>query len=123
MATLQFLTLYIQDVVMFYSVTPIITGLTLEPDSFTLTCTTTGSPATTVTWMKDGSPLDIDGTTYSMEQNVTVRANSTYDSVLTINDGNRNDLGTYSCEVQNALGTYGPTVVDVSGKFTYAPYY
>ena len=63
--------------------------------------------------MKDGSPLDIDGTTYSMEQTVTGRATSTYDNTLSINDTNRND---YSCEVQNVLGTSGLMNIDISSK-------
>ncbi len=60
--------------------------------------------------MKDGSPLDIDGTTYSMEQTVTGRSTSTYDNVLTIGDRG-SSFGTYSCEVSNALGSSGPTLV------------
>ncbi len=96
------------------SVLPSIDSLTFDPDSFTLTCTSTGSPATIVTWMKDGSPLVIDGTTYSMEQTVTGRSTSTYDSVLTIGDsGSR--FGTYTCEVSNALGSSGPTAI--AGKY------
>ncbi len=97
------------------SAPPSITRLTFDPDSITntLTCTSTGSPATTVTWMKDDSPLVIDGTTYSMEQNVTGRNTSTYDNVLTIVDSG-SSIGTYSCEVSNALGSSG--AVSIAGK-------
>ncbi len=96
------------------SALPSIDSLTFDPDSFTLTCTSTGSPATTVTWMKDGSPLVIDGTTYSMEQTVTGRSTSIYDNVLTIGDRG-SSFGTYSCEVTSALGSSGPT--SVTGQF------
>ncbi len=68
--------------------------------------------------MKDGSLLDIDGTTYSMEQTVqdAGRPTSTYDNVLTIVDsGSR--FGTYSCEVSNALGFSGPTSVTIPGQY------
>ncbi len=64
--------------------------------------------------MKDGSPLVIDGTTYSMEQTVSGRSTSTYDNVLTIGDSGSN-FGTYSCEVSNALGPSGPTFI--AGKY------
>ncbi len=64
--------------------------------------------------MKDGSPLVIDGTTYSMEQTVTERNTSTYDNVLTIVDSG-SSFGTYSCEVSNALGSSGPTAI--AGKY------
>ncbi len=60
--------------------------------------------------MKNGSPLEIDGTTYSMEQTVTGRSTSTYDNVLTIVDSG-SSFGTYSCEVSNALGSSGLTTV------------
>ncbi len=55
--------------------------------------------------MKDGSPLVIDGTTYSMEQTVTVRVTSTYANVLTIGDTSDNVAGNYICTVTNALGS------------------
>ncbi len=83
---------------------PSITSLTFDPDSITLTCTSTGSPATTVTWMKNGSPLVIDGTTYSMEQTVTGRNTSTYDNILTIANVSDDVVGNYTCTVGNALG-------------------
>lgn len=54
--------------------------------SSTLTCTSTGSPATTVAWLKDGQPLSIDGSTYQLTQAVANRAESTYENVLTIDD-------------------------------------
>ncbi len=96
------------------SAPPSIASLTFDPGSFTLTCTSIGSPATTITWMKDGSPLVINGTTYCMEQTVTERPTSTYDNVLTIVDSG-SSFGTYSCEVSNALGSSGPT--SVTGQF------
>ncbi len=63
--------------------------------------------------MKDGSPLVIDGTTYSMEQTVTGRSTSTYENVLTIVDVG-SDFGLYSCNVSNALGSSGLT--SIGGK-------
>ena len=70
-----------------------------------LTCTSTGSPATTVTWMRDGQPLTIDGSTYQLTQTVTNRAESSYENVLTVKE----ELSAvvehhYSCIVSNERG-------------------
>ena len=70
---------------------PTISDLEFDASSRTLTCTSTGSPATNVTWTKDGvtltmdgDTLTVDGLTYSMTQTVTVRGSSTYENVLTL---------------------------------------
>ncbi len=55
--------------------------------------------------MKGGFPLDIDETTYSMEQTVTGRPTSTYANVLTIGDTSDNVASNYICTVENALGS------------------
>ncbi len=46
-----------------------------------------------------------------MEQTVTGRPTSTYDNVLTIGG-----VGTYTCEVSNALGSSGQRAINVSGE-------
>ena len=78
---------------------------TFGSSSSNLTCTSTGSPATTVTWMRDEQPLTIDGITYQLTQTVTDRAESSYENVLTIEEA----LSTvvehyYSCIVSNMNG-------------------
>lgn len=74
--------------------------------SSTLTCTSTGSPATTVAWLKDGQPLSIGGSTYQLTQAVANRAESTYENVLTINDKLANIIDhNYTCRVNNILGS------------------
>ncbi len=74
--------------------------------SFTLTCTSTGSPATSVTWRRDGQLLTIVGNTFEMMQMVTNRAESTYENVLIIDQPRANFAGsTIGCEVKNLLGT------------------
>ena len=78
----------------------------------TLNCTTTGSPATTVTWTRDGQPLTIDGHTYNMVQRVTNRAAATYDNVLIVSGP---VLGsTFTCTVRNMLGS---DTSSITGKF------
>ena len=79
--------------------------------SSTLTCTSTTSIATTVTFMRDGKAINgivRDGdsaTTYQLSQTMTDRIQSTYDNVLTINEALSSLAGsTFTCQVANALG-------------------
>ncbi len=92
------------------SAPPTITSLTFDPDTFTLTCVSTGSPATMVTWMKDGSPV-LDG--YTATQMMMGMSTHTYDNVLSLpqNGGIR---GNYSCEVANTLGKSPETSIELS---------
>ena len=62
----------------------------------------------------DGDTLTVDGTTYSMTQNVTVRGASTYENVLTL-PATGDISGTYSCQVWNALGDSNTVTIDVTG--------
>ena len=81
-------------------------GFTYGPISSNLTCISTGSPATSVAWMRDGQPLTIDGTTYQLTQTVTNRRMSTYENVLMINIAISDIIEhTYTCTIINALGT------------------
>ena len=82
--------------------------------SSTLTCTSTGSVATTVTFMRgsttvgplrDGESMDFGDVTYQLTQTVTSRAQSTYDNVLTITEARSSLAGsTFTCLVENSLG-------------------
>ena len=79
---------------------------THDPISSTLTCISTGSPATTVTWMKDGQPLTIDGSTYFLTHTVIYGRRTTYENVLTINAEVYSIYRhMYTCTVVNALGS------------------
>ena len=66
------------------SAPPTVSSLTYDSDTQTLTCTSTDSPATNVTWTKEGNTLTVDGTTYNMTQTVIDRRTSTYENVLTL---------------------------------------
>ena len=83
--------------------------------SSTLTCTSTTSVATTVTFMREGNALNgivrdgdsatVNGVTYQLSQTLTNRAQSTYDNVLTITEALSSLAGsTFTCQVENALG-------------------
>ena len=101
---------------------PTISDLEFDASSRTLTCTSTGSPATNVTWTKDGvtltmdgDTLTVDGLTYSMTQTVTVRGSSTYENVLTL-PATGDISGMYGCLVRNALGD--SNTMSVEGKIS-----
>ena len=88
--------------------TPTIANLTYHEgyDSHTLTCVSTGSPATNVSWTKDGAPLTSD---YTISQTVIDRSTSTYSNVLTVSP--EGAAGTYNCTVSNDLGSNSSVVV------------
>ena len=101
-----------------YTESPTITNLTYDEESRSLVCISTKSPATVVSWMKDGDIIN-ESSDYTLTQTVTNRATSTYSNVLTIHMG-PSVVGTYICNVSNELGsgskevvTLGELMVDV----------
>ena len=68
-----------------------------DPPVFTLTCTSTGGPATTVSWRRDGTMLS-DDNTYSITSQVTDTVTATYTHTLTVTG---RLLGLYQCNVSN----------------------
>ena len=89
----------------FFPALPTISNLEFDPTANSLTCISTGSPATTVTWMRDGQALTIDGSTHQLIQTVTNRRESTYENVLTINDRLSTVGHIFRCTVTNTLGS------------------
>ena len=99
------------------SATPTITNpLVFTPgsSSSTLTCTSTTSVATTVTFRRDGTTVGVvrdgdavtdSGVTYQLAQTLNNRGESTYQNVLTIT-GPLSSLGgsSFTCQVGNVLG-------------------
>ena len=68
-----------------------------DPPVFTLTCTSTGGPATTVSWRRDGTMLS-DDSTYSITSQVTDTETATYTHTLTVTG---RLVGEYQCSVSN----------------------
>ena len=96
------------------AVSPIISSLTYQEASRTLTCVSTGSPPTVVEWMKNGQPLTINGFLYSLSQTVTDRTASTYNNTLSVSETAPGGVaGTYTCTVSNELGSANMSVVAV----------
>ena len=77
-------------------------------------CISTRSPATVVSWMKDGVIIDESSTDYTLTQTITDRATSTYSNVVTVNEGVTTGVaGTYICNVSNELGSDSKDVVAI----------
>ena len=68
-----------------------------DPPVFTLTCTSTGGPATTVSWRRDGTMLN-DDNTYSITSQVSNGTTATYTHTLTVTG---RLVGEYQCTVSN----------------------
>ena len=84
---------------------------------FTLTCTSTGGPASTVTWTKDCTPVPND-INHLQSKNLLDGDTGTYASVLTVTGP---DYGEYKCIVTNSKGSaastgYTITAVGVSSS-------
>ena len=89
---------------------PTVTSLTFDDQSRTLTCTSTGGPATNVTWRRDGVVITLNAT-YQQTKIVVDPGNGTYQTVLTISSSVDHMVGTYNCTVENVRGESSKTVV------------
>ena len=86
--------------------------MTYESSTQTLVCTSSGGPATTVTWSLNGSPIMVDGSTYQTSQIITDTATATYQNTLTLVAKSASLSGTYTCSVGNTRGiTMDSTVI------------
>ena len=74
---------------------------------FTLTCTSTGGPATTVSWQRNGVVVS-GGTTV-----VTDPATATYTSTLTVTG---RETGSYTCVIVNSRSSATSQMLLIQGK-------
>ena len=90
---------------------PIVTSLTFDDQSMTLTCISTGGPATTVTWRRNGVVIIL-GATHQQTKHLVDPVNGTYQTVLTIHSsvGPSGFVGNYNCTVENIRGTASKSV-------------
>ena len=68
-----------------------------DPPVFILTCVSTGGPATTVTWTRDGTILSYDAN-HMFTKTVTNTLTATYNNTLTVTG---REPGSYTCSVAN----------------------
>ena len=94
--------------------------LIYDNQSRTLTCTSYGGPATTVTWMKDGVVITLNAT-YQQTKRVVDPVWGMYQTVLTI-DPSVVIMGTYSCTVENARGRSSSRIMIIPGNGELIPW-
>ena len=84
---------------------PNITEFKFDRESRTFTCTSTGGPATNVTWRRDGL-LITHNATHQQTKMVVDATRGIYQNILTIAQSvaEHNVYGLYSCMVENSLG-------------------
>ena len=95
-------------------------SLRYDNQSRTLTCTSTGGPATTVTWRRDGVVITLNAT-YQQTKRVVDPVAGTYQTVLTIDSsvGQSDIMGTYNCTVENVRGGSSRiAVISGNGEWT-----
>ena len=74
----------------------------------TITCTSTGGPATDVIWSKDTANISMvsnEGRLYEYSQIILNTTSATYENRLRIVDKSSKTAGTYTCEVTNPWGS------------------
>ena len=73
----------------------------------TITCTSTGGPATDVSWSKDNIDIGTASNEDSYEQSQVIinTVSATYENTLRIVDKSSRAAGTYTCEVTNPRGS------------------
>ena len=100
---------------------PHVTNLGYDNQSRTFTCTSTGGPATIVTWRKDGAVITLNAT-HQQTKRVVDPVESTYQTVLTIDSsvGQSDIVGTYCCTVENVRGR--SSMMAVVGELTQKKY-
>jgi hypothetical protein len=89
-----------------------------DNSSQTLICTSSGGPATSVTWSRDNTPLVVDGTAYQQSQVITDINTATYQNMLRIVRGSL--VGhLYTCTVSNLRGNHTAQLrIKSKGEFT-----
>ena len=83
-----------------------------SPVQFTLICTSTGGPATTVTWIRDGISVPYDST-HVLSQTVVDAVTAQYDNTLTVTKA---EGGIYHCTVSNSFGAVKSPMFTGTGR-------
>ena len=111
----------LQLLLIIHAGSPNVTSLTFDNQSRTLTCTSTGGPATTVTWRRDGIVITRNAT-HQQTKRLVDSVTGTYQTVLTIEPsvGWSDIMGTYNCTVENVRGKSSETVVVPGETRTFA---
>lgn len=98
------------------TVTPTVLSLmaiSSNDSRFSLICTSTNSPATTVIWVKDGAMLS---SSFLVHQILRDGVTATYDNVIEIGAAVDELPGTYSCSVLNSAGLSNVAILNIQGE-------
>jgi len=111
----------LSKIFLMYTAAPTITSFLhgRSATRFILSCTSTNSPATDVSWTRDGYTLRIDGEKQQFYQTVTSRRSSTYQNTLVVDDDIENIIGNYTCSIRNRFGNV-KSKLTVRGKVAIA---
>ena len=96
---------------------PSVSLVSYSHTSQTLNCTSSGGPATNVTWRKDNVIIPLTNSTYQQSQRVADEVTSTYHNLLSITSSNIDDYGgSFSCTVGNRRGNSENYLLDISSE-------
>ena len=101
-----------------------VTNVSVQYDrtSQTITCTSTGGPATDVTWSKDNVNIRLTmGDLYEHSQIIINTTSATYENRLRIVDKSSEAAGNYTCQVTNSRGSINGSLY-IQGNY-YVYYY
>ena len=90
------------------------TELNSTTPTFTLTCTSTGGPVTTVTWMRDGEVLTGNGNYNITSWMLLHPENATYAHTLTVTG---RLVGEYECKLSNIRTPSSSGNLTVEGEY------
>ena len=82
--------------------------VTFDSDTLTLTCISTGGPATTVTWTRDSTTTVTEGTETVLDDPETAQ----YTHTLTVTTG-----GEYTCTVENNKPSSDSATITLTGTY------
>jgi hypothetical protein len=95
----------------------VVSDVRYDSSTQTLICTSSGGPATSVTWSRDNTPLVVDGTTYQQSQVIIDTNTATYQNRLKIAENVIVDEnGLYACTVSNLRGS-NSSQIQIGGTF------
>ena len=86
----------------------------VSTSGLSINCTSSGGPATTVTWRRNCAVLP-NNATYQQTQTVIQTQTATYRNTLVIDSAVTDRSGVYTCSVTNARG-YSSGIIGMGGK-------
>ena len=99
-----------------------VTNISIQYDktSQTITCASTGGPATDVTWSKDNENIRLSmGGLYEHSQIIINTTTAIYENRLRISDKSSGVAGNYTCQVKNSKGSINESLYIQGNYYVY----